>query len=93
MPCVKVDTIDFLNTKIQEVDNKIKEASDDKYAKHLITIQDISHYAALLISSEIADIKRFPDYEHLSSYARLVHASINHGRHGIQKLILEEVGY
>ena len=55
------------------MDNQIKIlASKDKYAKHLITIPGISYYAALLISSEIADIKRFPDYEHLSSYAKLV---------------------
>jgi transposase len=47
-------------------------ASNDKYAKHLITIIGISYYAALLISSEIADINRFPDYEHLSSYSKLV---------------------
>ena len=55
------------------MDNQIKIlASKDKYAKHLITIPGISYYAALLISSEIADINRFPDYEHLSSYAKLV---------------------
>ena len=44
-----LDTIDFLNTKIQEMDNQIKTlASNDK---------GISYYAALLISSEIADVK------------------------------------
>jgi transposase len=52
-----LDTIDFLDTKIQEMDNQIKIlASNDKYAKALITIPGISYYAALLISSEIADI-------------------------------------
>jgi Transposase IS116/IS110/IS902 family len=64
---------DCLDTKIQEMDNQIKiQASNDKCAKHLITIRGISYYAALLISSEIAHINRFPDYEHLSSYAKLV---------------------
>jgi transposase len=68
-----LEIIDFLDTKILEPDSEIKKlASDDKYAKHLITIPGISYYAALLISSEIADINRFPDYEHLSSYAKLV---------------------
>lgn len=68
-----LDTTDFLDTKIRELDNEIKKlSSEDKYAKHLITIPGISYYAALLISSEIADINRFPDYEHLSSYAKLV---------------------
>ena len=55
------------------MDNQIKIlASKDRYAKYLITIPGISYYAALLVSSEIADINRFPDYEHLSSYAKLV---------------------
>ena len=68
-----LDTIDFLDKKIHEMDNGIKIlANNDKYARHLITIPGISYYAALLISSEIADINRFPDYEHLSSYAKLV---------------------
>jgi transposase len=68
-----LDTIDFLNKKIQEMDNEIKiVANNDRYARHLTTIPGISYYAALLISSEIADINRFPDYEHLSSYAKLV---------------------
>ena len=31
----------------------------------------MGHYSALLISSEIADIGRFPDHEHLCSYANL----------------------
>src|SRR5215467_7471773 len=45
-----LDTIDFLDTKIQEMDNQIKIlASKDNYAKHLITIPGISYYAALLI--------------------------------------------
>src|SRR5215467_13400147 len=52
LPGVKdcLDTIDFLDTKIQEMDNQIKIlAGNDKYAKHLITIPGISYYAALLI--------------------------------------------
>jgi len=57
-----LDTIDFWIQRIIKC---------DKYAMHLITIPGISYYAALLISSEIADVKRFPDYEHLSSYAKL----------------------
>jgi transposase len=37
-----------------------------------MTAPGISYYSALLISSEISDINRFPDLEHLCSYARLV---------------------
>lgn len=37
----------------------------------LMSVPGISYYSALLISSEIADINRFPDHEHLCSYANL----------------------
>ena len=43
----------------------------DRYAKLLMTIPGVGHYSTILISSEIADIDRFPDYEHLCSYAKL----------------------
>ena len=49
-----------------------KKASSNKYAKLLISILGISYYSALAISSEIVDINRFPNHEHLCSYARLV---------------------
>jgi transposase len=68
-----MDTIEFLDGKIGELDRKVKEvAQQDKYAKLLITVPGISYYSGLLISSEIADISRFPDHEHLCSYAGLV---------------------
>ncbi len=67
-----LDTIEFLSEKIRELDEKVKRAGQsDRYAKLLVTIPGVGWYAALLISSEIADISRFPDYEHLCSYARL----------------------
>ena len=67
-----LDTIEFLDRKIRELDAKVKpKAESDRYAKLLMTIPGIGHYSALLISSEIADINRFPDPEHLCSYAKL----------------------
>ena len=36
-----------------------------------MTVPGIGRYSALLVSSEIADINRFPDPEHLCSYAKL----------------------
>jgi transposase len=67
-----LDSIIFLDEKIVELDGEIKEqALHDKYAKLLVTVPGISYYGALLISSEIADIDRFPDPEHLCSYAKL----------------------
>lgn len=40
--------------------------------KILMTIPGIDYYAAISIYSEIGDIRRFPDAEHLSSYRGLV---------------------
>jgi len=67
-----LDTIEFLSKKIRELDEKVKKVAEaDKYAKLLVTIPGVGWYGALLISSEIADVNRFSDYEHLCSYARL----------------------
>jgi len=81
-----LDTIDFLDRKIKDLDTEIKKlAIEDKYSKHLLTIPGISYYAALLISSEIADINRFPDYEHLCSYSRLVPGTYQSGSTSFSK--------
>jgi transposase len=67
-----LDTIEFLSRKIREMDKRVKPMADsDRYAKLLMTIPGVGRYSALLISSEIADIDRFPDHEHLCSYANL----------------------
>ena len=67
-----LDTIEFLSGKIRELDEKVRPlAESDRYARLLMTIPGVGHYSALLISSEIADIDRFPDHEHLCSYANL----------------------
>jgi transposase len=64
--------LEFLNGKIREMDERVKPVADsDRYAKLLVTIPGVGRYADLLISSEIADIDRFPDHEHLCSYANL----------------------
>jgi transposase len=62
----------FLDGKIRELDERVRPlAESDRYAKLLMTIPGVGHYSALLISSEIADIDRFPDPDHMCSYARL----------------------
>jgi transposase len=67
-----LDTIEFLSRKLRELDEKVKKvAGSDEYAKLLVTIPGVGYYAALLISSEIADIDRFADYGNLCSYAKL----------------------
>jgi transposase len=82
-----LDAIEFLDAKIKELDSEIKEqALQDKYAKLLVTVPGISYYGALLISSEIADINRFPDPEHLCSYAKLAPGTHQSGDTQYQKV-------
>ena len=67
-----LNVISSLNEEIREISLKIKsESKGDEYAKLLMTIPGIGYYSALLISSEIGDINRFPDSHHLCSYAGL----------------------
>jgi transposase len=81
-----LDSIEFFDAKIKELDGEIKEkALQDKYAKLLVTVPGISYYGALLISSEIADIQRFPDAEHLCSYAKLAPGTHQSGDTQFQK--------
>jgi transposase len=82
-----LDSIEFLDAKIKELDSEIKEqALQDEYAKLLVTVPGISYYGALLISSEIADIQRFPDPEHLCSYAKLAPGTHQSGDTQFQKV-------
>jgi transposase len=75
-----LNVISSLNEEIKEISSKIKgESSEDKYAKLLMTIPGIGYYSALLISSEIGDIERFPDSHHLSSYAGLTPSTHSSG--------------
>lgn len=60
-------------------------AKEREEVKLLMTIPGIDYYSATLIMAEIADIKRFPSYKQLCSWAGLVpsvHQSGNTRRHG-----------
>jgi transposase len=62
-----------------------EEAIEDEDARLLMTIPGISYYSALLIAGEIGDISRFPDSDHLVSYAGLspsTHSSGGRTYHG-----------
>ncbi|RLF01457.1 MAG: IS110 family transposase, partial [Thermoprotei archaeon] len=76
----------LLNELIGEVTEEIEAmAGEDEDARLLITIPGIGYYSALLIVSEIGDIRRFPSARHLCSYAGLVpsvHASGGRVRYG-----------
>jgi transposase len=60
-------------------------AEENQDAVLLMTIPGVSYYSALMIKSEIGDVKRFPSAKQLCSYAGLVpstHASGNVCYHG-----------
>jgi len=77
---------EILNLLIQETSERIKEMVEESpNAMLLTTMPGISYYSALLILSEIGDIKRFSDARHLCSYSGLVpstYQSSDRTRHG-----------
>lgn len=46
-------------------------AEENQDAVLLMTIPGVGYYSALMIKSEIGDVKRFPSAKQLCSYARL----------------------
>ena len=81
-----LDVIELVDEKIKEISSKIKEiAKENEDAKLLMSIPGIDYYSALLILSEIGDVKRFPDSHKLCAYAGLApstHQSGNEVYHG-----------
>ncbi len=71
--------LEALTAEIQQATTTIKaQVAADPQAQLLETLPGIGAYSALLILSEIGDVRRFPDSRHLCSYAGLVpsvHAS------------------
>lgn len=62
-----------------------QQATASPEAQRLMTLPGLSFFSALLVLAEIGDIARFPDAEHLCSYAGLVpsvHASGGKTRYG-----------
>lgn len=71
--------VDLVSAQIQS------EAQADEQAMLLRSVPGVGYYTALLISSEIGDVTRFPSARHLCSYSGLVpstYASGNSLRHG-----------
>jgi transposase len=67
-----LSTIEQLNHLLQEISDEINQvAKYDNQAQILMSIPGIGCYSALLILSEIGNIRRFPDAKHLVSYAGL----------------------
>ncbi len=81
-----VNLIDYLNDQIKPITQQIdNQAQTDPRAEILESIPGIGHYSAMMILSEIGDIRRFPAAAKLVSYAGLnpaVHSSGGVTRYG-----------
>ncbi len=64
--------LESLDGQISRVDDRITErASQDEDVRLLLSLTGVDVFSALLIRSEIGDIKRFPNYKKLVSWAGL----------------------
>jgi len=61
--------IEAISQQVRRVDDAIRErASMDEDVRLLLSLTGIDVYTALLIRSEVGDIKRFPDHKRLVSW-------------------------
>jgi transposase len=68
-----IRTIRELGKEIEKSNVVIRDlAENSEEAKLLMTMPGMGAFSSLLVLSEIGDIKRFPDAEHLASYGGLV---------------------
>jgi len=62
--------LDTARGKIKRASRKVHQlAEEDRDAMLLMTIPGVGYYRALLMKSEIGDVKRFPPAKQLCSYA------------------------
>jgi len=67
-----LDCLEVIQTQVEQLNEQLLQEFDRRREAQLIaTIPGIGFYGALLIWAEIADVHRFPDPEHLCSYAGL----------------------
>jgi transposase len=81
-----LNVLDAVRGEIKTVSSRVQQVAEkDHDAMLLMTIPGVGYYSALLIKSEIGDIKRFPSAKRLCSYSGLVpstHQSGNVSYHG-----------
>ena len=81
-----LDVIEALQAQIKAINDRLfPEFLRNRDAKLISTIPGIGYYGAMLIASEIDDVHRFADAQHLCSYAGLVpsvHQSSNVAYYG-----------
>ena len=80
-------SIDSLNERIHTADIRINSmVRDNDYAQILMSIPGVGRFTALIVASEIDDIKRFPDPDKLVGYMGLAPSVrnsagiVHHGR-------------
>ena len=67
-----LDCLEAIQLQVEQLNEQLLQEFDRRREAQLIaTIPGIGFYGALLIWAEIADVNRFPDPEHLCSYAGL----------------------
>lgn len=81
-----LSVLDTVRQEIKVASRRVQRlAEEDRDAMLLMTVPGVGYYSALLIKSEIGDVKRFPSAKQLCSYAGLVpstYASGNTCYHG-----------
>jgi len=81
-----LSVLDTIRGEIKGASRKVQQlAEEDRDTMLLMTIPGVGYYSALLIKSEIGDVKRFPSAKQPCSYAGLVpstHVSGNTCYHG-----------
>jgi len=81
-----LEHIECLNQQMKNVEKEIQHlASMDEDVRLLLSLTGVGVYTALLIKSEIGDVRRFPDYKKLVSWAGLAPSLYQSGsveRHG-----------
>ena len=81
-----LSVLEALRHEIRQASKRVQElAEENQDAVLLMTIPGVGYYSALMIKSEIGDVKRFPSAKQLCSYAGLVpstYASGNTCYHG-----------
>ena len=80
-------SIDSLNERIHTADIRVNSmVRDNEYAQILMSIPGVGRFTALIVASEIDDIKRFPDPDKLVGYMGLAPSVrnsagiVHHGR-------------
>ena len=86
--------VESLVQEREKTDNKISQLCKlDEYAMLLTSIKGIRYYSAMVIVSEIGNIKRFPNPKKLCSYAGLVPRTMQSGNHVYHGRILKECNH